>query len=163
MLHSGVSEEKRRYPADQYVTSCRLLIEHGYNVVLTGSRSERSYVRGIASRLGNGAVNLAGELSVAELIALIEAAPVLISNNTGPVHIAAAVHTAVIVLYAKTNPQHTPWKALSRVLYFEVPPELRTKNRWLQSFPEVSGTYASPQAIMTAVNELARHELCESE
>jgi lipopolysaccharide heptosyltransferase II len=163
VLHAGVSEEKRRYPADEYITACRSLMEQGHKVVLTGSSSERSYVGEIAHRLGDGAVNLAGELSVAELIALIAAAPVLISNNTGPVHIAAAVGTPVVVLYAKTNPQHTPWKVLNRVLYFEVRPELRTKNRLLQSFPEVSTLRASPQAITTAVNELVRYELCESE
>jgi lipopolysaccharide heptosyltransferase II len=163
VLHAGVSEEKRRYSADKYITACRLLMEQGHKIVLTGSSSERNYVADIAYRLGDGAVNLAGDLSVAELIALIAAAPVLISNNTGPVHIAAAVGTPVVVLYAKTNPQHTPWKVLNRVLYFEVRAELRTKNRLLQSFPEVSGPQASPDAITTAVNELVRYELCESE
>jgi lipopolysaccharide heptosyltransferase II len=163
VLHAGVSEEKRRYPADKYITACRSLIKQGHKIVLTGSSSERNYVDDIAYRLGDGAVNLAGNLSVAELIALIAAAPVLISNNTGPVHIAAAVGTPVVVLYAKTNPQHTPWKVLNRVLYFEVRAELRTKNRLLQSFPEVAGPQASPEAITTAVNELVRYELCESE
>ena len=163
MLHAGVSEEKRRYPADKFITACRSLLEQGYKIVLTGRGRERSYVGGIAHRLGDGVVNLAGTLSIAELITLIAAAPVLISNNTGPVHIAAAVGTPVVVLYAKTNPQHTPWKVLNRVLYFEVRPELRTKNRLLQSFPEVSAPEATPQAIIAAVNELVRYELCESE
>ncbi len=163
VLHAGVSEEKRRYPADKYVTACLSLMEQGHKIVLTGSNNERNYVGDIGCRLGNGAASLAGDLSVAELIALIAAAPVLISNNTGPVHIAAAVGTPVVVLYAKTNPQHTPWKVLNRVLYFEVRAELRTKNRLLQSFPEVSGPEASPQAITAAVNELVRYELCESE
>ena len=163
VLHTGVSEEKRRYPADKFITACRSLLEQGYKIVLTGSGSERIYVDGIARRLNDGVVNLAGTLSIAELITLIAAAPVLISNNTGPVHIAAAVGTPVVVLYAKTNPQHTPWKVLNRVLYFEVRPELRTKNRLLQSFPEVSAPEATPQAIIAAVNELVRYELCESE
>jgi lipopolysaccharide heptosyltransferase II len=163
VLHAGVSEEKRRYPADEYIAACRLLMGQGQKVVLTGSSGERNYVQEIATRLGDGAVNLAGDLSIAEVIALIAAAPVLVSNNTGPVHIAAAVDTPVVVLYAKTNPQHTPWKVLNRVLYFEVRPELRTKNRLLQSFPEVSAPQASSGAIVAAVNELVRHELCESE
>ena len=124
MLHAGVSEEKRRYPADEYISACRSLIGQGYKIVLTGSSSEQGYVNNIARRLGDGAANLAGELSIAELMALIAAAPVLISNNTGPVHIAAAVGTPVVVLYAMTNPQHTPWKVSSRVLYFAVRPEL---------------------------------------
>lgn len=154
VLHAGVSEEKRLYPASDYITACRSLIKQGYKIVLTGSGSERNYVDEIARQLGDVATNLAGELSVAELIALIAAAPVLVSNNTGPVHIAAAVGTPVVVLYAMTNPQHTPWQVSNRVLYFEVPPELRTKNRLLQSFPGVSTPRASPEAIVAAVSEL---------
>jgi lipopolysaccharide heptosyltransferase II len=153
VLHAGVSEEKRRYPAAEYITACRLLIRRGYKILLTGSGSERDYIDEIACRLSHNATNVAGELSLGELIALVAAAPVLISNNTGPVHIAAAVGTPVVVLYAMTNPQHTPWQVLNRVLYFEVLPELRTKNRLLQSFPGLATPRASPQAIEAAVNE----------
>lgn len=154
VLHAGVSEEKRLYPASDYITACQSLIRQGYKILLTGSGSERAYVDQITRQLGEAAINVAGELSIAELILLIEAAPVLISNNTGPVHIAAAVGTSVVVLYAMTNPQHTPWQVPSKVLYFEVPPELRTKNRLLQSFPGPSTPRASPQAIVAAVGEL---------
>ena len=154
VLHAGVSEEKRLYPASAYITACQSLIRQGYKILLTGSGSERGYVDQIARQLGDAAINVAGELSIAELIVLVEAAPVLISNNTGPVHIAAAVGTPVVVLYAMTNPQHTPWQVPGKVLYFEVLPELRTKNRLLQSFPEPSTPRASPEAIVAAVGEL---------
>ncbi len=60
------------------------------------------------------------DLSLGELIALIEAAPLLISNNTGPVHMAAALGTPVVDLYALTNPQHTPWQVSHRVLSHDV-------------------------------------------
>jgi ADP-heptose:LPS heptosyltransferase len=46
---------------------------------------------------------------------------VLVSNNTGPVHLAAAVGTPVVDLYAQTNPQHTPWSVAHRVLFHDVP------------------------------------------
>ncbi len=42
------------------------------------------------------------------MAAVLQIAPLLISNNTGPVHIAAGLGTPVVVLYALTNPQHTP-------------------------------------------------------
>ena len=48
-------------------------------------------------------------------------APLLVSNNTGAVHIAAAVGTPVVDLYALTNPQHTPWLVPHRVLSRDVP------------------------------------------
>jgi ADP-heptose:LPS heptosyltransferase len=52
---------------------------------------------------------------------VLKAAPLLISNNTGPVHIAAAMGTPVVDIYALTNPQHTPWMTPNRVLNFDVP------------------------------------------
>ena len=55
------------------------------------------------------------------LAALIGLAPLMISNNTGPVHVAAALGTPVVALYALTNPQHTPWQVPSRVLFNDVP------------------------------------------
>jgi ADP-heptose:LPS heptosyltransferase len=55
-------------------------------------------------------------------------APLVISVNTGTVHIAAATQTPVIVLYALTNPQHTPWEVSSKVLFYSVNENLRSKN-----------------------------------
>jgi len=60
-------------------------------------------------------------LNLAELAALLKRAPLLISNNTGPVHVASAVGTPVVDLYALTNPQHTPWGVPCRVLSHDVP------------------------------------------
>src|SRR5687768_11572585 len=73
VLHAGVSEEKRLYPARDYVTACRLLVDQGYKILLTGSASEHDYVNQIACQLGDVATNVAGQLSVAELLALIKA------------------------------------------------------------------------------------------
>ena len=66
-------------------------------------------------------LSLVGQLDIAELIALLQAAPLLLSNNTGPVHLAAAVGTPVVDLYALTNVQHTPWQVPHRLLFHDVP------------------------------------------
>ncbi|MGA0557939.1 lipopolysaccharide heptosyltransferase II [Larkinella sp. VNQ87] len=155
LLHPGVSEAKRRYPADQYIRAARQLIaKDGFQLVLTGSASERDYAETIRQALGEKAFNAAGRFSLETFAGLIAEAPLLISNNTGPVHMASAVGTPVVVLYAMTNPQHTPWLVPNRVLYFEVPAELRSRNRLLQQFPEPAEPRASPEAIVQAVNEL---------
>ena len=77
-----------------------------------------SFIRG---RMAQPARSLAGELVLAELAALVREADLLVTNNTGPAHIAAAVGTPVVDLYALTNPQHTPWQVRSRVLFHDVP------------------------------------------
>ena len=155
LLHPGVSEEKRRYPADAVAQVARQLIrEDGVQIILTGSRSEWAYVETIRNWTGVGAYNLAGQLALPEFCGLIQQAPLLLSNNTGPVHIAAAVNTPVVVIYAKTNPQHTPWKVASRVLYMEVAEHLRSRNVLLQQFPEPAQPQATPERIVRAVRSL---------
>jgi ADP-heptose:LPS heptosyltransferase len=60
-------------------------------------------------------------MDLARLAALLDLAPVAITNNSGPAHVAAAVGTPVVDLYALTNPQHTPWGVPCRVLNHDVP------------------------------------------
>jgi lipopolysaccharide heptosyltransferase II len=122
VLHPGSSAASRRYPPELYADVVqRLVADHGWQVVMTGSEQECSLTREIARQAGVSVHDLAGRLDLAELAALIASAPVLITNNTGPSHIAAAVGTSVVCLYALTNPQHTPWLVRSRVLSFDVP------------------------------------------
>jgi ADP-heptose:LPS heptosyltransferase len=88
--------------------------------VFTGSAAEAALVESARARMPSPSVSLAGQLGLGELGALLSSARVLVSNNTGPVHIASALGTPVAVLYALTNPQHTPWLVPSRVLFHDV-------------------------------------------
>ncbi len=120
ILHPGVSEVKREYPEEKWIATGRLLNDrYGCQIIISGSGSEKNLCERIEKGIGN-AFSLAGLLSVEEFIALINRARIVISVNTGTVHIAAATQTPVVVLYALTNPQHTPWKVSSSVLYFSV-------------------------------------------
>jgi ADP-heptose:LPS heptosyltransferase len=118
VVHPGASAASRRYPPESYARALELL---GCEVVLTGDAAERDLVEGVRALIDLPSRSLAGRLDLAELGALIEAADLLICNNTGPAHIAAAVGTPVVDLYALTNPQHTPWRVDSRVLFHDVP------------------------------------------
>ena len=119
-IHPGASAPSRRYP---WMAEAAGLVhaETGRRVVVTGGQGERDAAEAVCAAAGGGAVSLADRLSFAELAALIEAAPLLICNNSGPAHVAAAVGTPVVVLYALTNPQHSPWETPSRVLSHDVP------------------------------------------
>jgi ADP-heptose:LPS heptosyltransferase len=55
------------------------------------------------------------------MAALVAVAPMVLTNNSLPAHIAAAVGTPVVDLYALTNLQHTPWAVPNRVLSVDVP------------------------------------------
>ncbi len=90
-------------------------------MLFTGAAGDAAIVEEIRAAMGTPSDSLAGRLQLAELAALVAAAPVLLANNSGPAHIAAAVGTPVVDLYALTNPQHTPWKVPCRVLNYDVP------------------------------------------
>jgi lipopolysaccharide heptosyltransferase II len=122
VVHPGASAPSRRYPPELWAAACRELAgEHGVQLVMSGDAGEAALVGDIQLAAGLPDRSLAGRLALPALAALIEAAPVLIAGNTGPVHLAAAVGTAVVDLYALTNPQHTPWGVPNRVLSNDVP------------------------------------------
>lgn len=125
LLHPGASSVKRQYSTSGFAQIALQLHDLGYQVICTGNENEKALVNRIISESNNTIVSLAGVLSLAELIVLISFSSLLISNNTGPVHIAAALQTPIIDLYALTNPQHTPWQVPSTVLYFQVAKSLQ--------------------------------------
>lgn len=129
VVHPGASAESRRYPPDSFAQALQVLLSAkvateplcDWQVVLTGSEAEASLCNAVRSRLATPAVSLAGLLSLGELAAVIAPAALLIANNTGPVHMAAALGTPVVDIYALTNPQHAPWMVPHRTVYHDVP------------------------------------------
>jgi lipopolysaccharide heptosyltransferase II len=121
-VHPGVTAPSRQYRPAGFAEAARsLAIEDGLQVVFTGGTGEMTLVEQIRDQMGVPSFTLAGCLSLEELAAVLERATLLIANNTGPVHVAAAVGTPVVDLYALTNPQHTPWGVPNRVLFHDVP------------------------------------------
>lgn len=122
VIHPGVSAPSRQYDPMSFATAAgRLVNEDGLQIVFTGAHDEIDLVEQIRAAMNAPSVSLAGKLGLGELGGVIEQARLLVANNTGPVHIAAAVGTPVVDLYALTNPQHTPWGVPNRVLFHDVP------------------------------------------
>ncbi|NTV11621.1 MAG: lipopolysaccharide heptosyltransferase II [Zoogloea sp.] len=122
VIHPGASAPARRYPQENFAVVAEILAGAGdIQMVLTGDENEVELVEAIARQMLQPAVSLAGMLSLGELAAVIAPAALMIANNTGPLHIAAALGTPVVDLYALTNPQHGPWKVPHRLLYHDVP------------------------------------------
>lgn len=120
LLHPGASAASRRYPAAAYGQAAALLREAGAQVVFCAGPGEGALLDEAAGAMGGGTV-LAPLQSLGTLAALVAGARVLVANNSGPVHLAAAVGTPVVDLYALTNPQHTPWQVRAEVLNHDVP------------------------------------------
>jgi lipopolysaccharide heptosyltransferase II len=159
ILHAGVSEVKRQYPFELWIkTAQKIINELGFKVLLTGSASEKKLTDELQTAIGEGSYSIAGFLDMQEFICLVQYAPVMVSVNTGAIHIAAAVETPVVVLYAQTNPQHTPWKTPSRILQFPVAEELRSRNEVIRCvnqklYSEVI-EMPGPGDVINAIKEL---------
>jgi lipopolysaccharide heptosyltransferase II len=121
VIHPGATAPSRRYPPEGFAVVARQLVQAGVQVIFTGTTPEVELIESIRFLMDAPSHSLCDRLSLSELTALLSLTPLLISNNTGPVHIAAAVGTPVVDLYALTNPQHTPWGVPNRVLYHDVP------------------------------------------
>ncbi|MCP2355386.1 ADP-heptose:LPS heptosyltransferase [Nonomuraea thailandensis] len=99
VVHPGTSAPARTWPAERHRQTVRELADDGHQVVVTGT--ERDLTAYVASDV---AVDLGGVTTFAELAAVIERAGVLVAGNTGPAHLAAAVGTPVVSLFAPVVP-----------------------------------------------------------
>lgn len=121
--HGGATAASRRYPAQLMIQALVDLRGDGRRILFLGGHEDPDMPAALAGarRLLPGLVDLSDRLTLGELGAVLEACAVLICNNSGPAHIAAALGVPVVDLYALTNPQHTPWQTPARVLSHDVP------------------------------------------
>jgi len=156
LIHPGASAPSRRYPPLLFAAAADLAAEElGWSVVFSGSAGEQGLVEEIRGRMTAPSLSVAGALELPAFAAVVEAAPLLISNNTGPVHIAAAVGTPVVDIYALTNLQHAPWRVPHRLLTHDVPCRGCLKSVCpVQGHPCLSGI--SPREVVDAAADLMR-------
>jgi ADP-heptose:LPS heptosyltransferase len=122
LLHPGASAASRRYPAARFAEAVEQLRRRGgAPVVLTCGAAESALVREIQAGLSTPAPRIEDLPDLATLAAVLQKAAVFLGNNSGPAHLAAAVGTPVVDLYALTNPQHAPWGVPHRLLFHDVP------------------------------------------
>jgi ADP-heptose:LPS heptosyltransferase len=129
VLHPGVSERKREYPLENWV-ACgkKLLRDFNMPLLLTGSETEADILTALKNAIGAGAHISEGLSDLAEFAFVLKKARAIVSVNTGTVHLAAAIQTPVVVLYAQTNPQHTPWMVPHVVLQYSVSESMKSRN-----------------------------------
>lgn len=154
-VHPGANEQKRRFPVDLLAESIKLITGRlGIQAVITGTEQEEKIADKILQQKSS-AFSLVGQLDLSGLIGLLSISPLLLSNNTGPVHIASAVGTPVVVLYARTNLEHTPWMVKNEVLFFDHPQKLKSKNEILKyTFPKKRIPNPNPEEICEACKRM---------
>jgi ADP-heptose:LPS heptosyltransferase len=101
VLHPGTSVPARAWQPERWTALARLLSAAGHRVVVTGGPDEAELTRRVAQ---GGGLDLGGRTSWAELGAVLAPAEAVVVGNTGPAHLAAAVGTPVVSLFAPTVP-----------------------------------------------------------
>jgi len=98
----------KRWPAPHFAALARKLAAQGYAVWLFGSEKDRAVGEEIAAASEGGATNLCGRTDLASAIDLLSLAEVVVSNDSGLMHVAAGVGRPVVALYGSSSPEHTP-------------------------------------------------------
>jgi ADP-heptose:LPS heptosyltransferase len=123
VVHPGASVPARAWAPERNAALVQALADGGRNVVVTGAPSERALTAQVSGRRRAEVTDLGGRTDLAELAEVIAAADCVVAGNTGPAHLAAAVGTPVVSLFAPTVPpvRWRPWRVPHELLYVDVP------------------------------------------
>ena len=105
VLVPGSAHRQKCWPAERFAAlAARLSRDHGLAALATGSPSEIPLVQRLADVSEVPVLNLAGKTSIRQLVALLRSAALVVSNDTGPGHIAAALGRPLVMIFGRSNP-----------------------------------------------------------
>ncbi|MGF1515276.1 MAG: glycosyltransferase family 9 protein [Elainellaceae cyanobacterium] len=121
VLNPWTTCQSRNYASDRFAEAAlKLSKETGYPIVVTGVEGDRAQAAPLLDYLGTRAVNLIGQTSLEQLVAVVAGARLMLSNNTSTMHIADATQTPSVITFAGTElegqwrPRTTPTALLRR-------------------------------------------------
>ena len=117
MCPGSINSRAKRWPAERYAQLADRLAGAGSDVALIGSPAELDVSSELCKHARSQPIVLTGKTTVAEATAIISIADVLITNDTGPAHIGAALNTPTLVIFGPTNPLTTyPMSARAEII-----------------------------------------------
>lgn len=120
-LHPGARVASKRWPPEHFAAVGDALACNGWRAVITGDASEHALAAEVQACMKTPAIHAARDLSVGALSALLSRARLLVSNDTGVAHIAAALRLPSVVVFFATDPRR--WAPLDRLRHRCVTPE----------------------------------------
>ena len=123
VVHPGASVPARAWSAGRHAALVDALVDEGRRIVVTGSPGERDLTARVAGPPRDEVLDLGGATDLAGLADVLAGAQAVVVGNTGPAHLAAAVGTPVVSLFAPTVPtlRWRPWRVAHELLYVDVP------------------------------------------
>lgn len=123
VLVPGTRWETKCWPPDRFGFLAREIAERfGMRSVLVGGASDQSIARIAEGASGDSAVSLCGRTTLRQLAALIETAAIVVTADSTPMHLAAALDRPLVALFGPTNPARTgPYGRMGDVLRLDLP------------------------------------------
>jgi heptosyltransferase-1 len=146
-LSVGASRSYKRWPTENWLALADALVGQNKGVVFIGDKRDAETVAEVRAQMTHSdkVVDLSGRTDLRQLAAVLSACELVISGDSGPMHLAVAVGTPVVALFGATNPaRHGPYGARNVVLQ-KVPPSARGSHR-----PTDEDGQAAMRAIMPA-------------
>ena len=103
VLQPTASDMRRCWPAERFAAVGDALAKAGARIAVNGTQQEAPVVRALIERMRRPAIDLGGKLSLPGLCGLLERAALLVSNDTGPLHLGLAIGTPSVGIYWLTN------------------------------------------------------------
>lgn len=118
-VHPGARDAKRRWPIENFAAVANYFSSQGYQIVLTGSLDEKNLLAELQAKILYKCINIVesfGNVPLGELACIIDNSALLISNDTGVSHIAAALKKASVVIFSEHSNIHR-WAPLNSELH----------------------------------------------
>lgn len=107
MAVGAMKGNAKRWPIERYAGLARQCVQNGLKVVLFGTLKEKQLTQFVCEYAGKGVHDLAGQTTLRELFALIEQCPLMLTNDSGAMHVATALQTPLLAIFGPTDPQDT--------------------------------------------------------
>lgn len=123
-VHASGGRESKQWHLDRFAAVASALSrDRGATIVLTGSAADRLMVDDVKARLaGVRVVDASGSLDLPTLAAVLARLDVLVTGDTGPMHLAAAMRTPIVALFGPSNPtRYGPLTPVARVIRVDLP------------------------------------------
>lgn len=118
-VHAGAKEEIRRWPPSHFSAVADALASQGLRIVLTGTNGEVALSRAVARAMRAPALDLTGRTNLGALAVLLSNARLLVCNDTGVSHLAAALRVPSVVIFLASDPAR--WAPLDRGRHRAIP------------------------------------------
>ena len=105
VLIPGSAQESKCWPAERFAQLAdKIAAQYNCPIIAVGSKSEKAKAEEINNLAKTEVINLAGQTSLNELVELLRMAKLVVSNDTGPGHIASALGVPLVIMYSWSNP-----------------------------------------------------------